>query len=184
MRSYTLASITLKTAIIHTVTYFLVGLLAFTFFDYAGKYAEPAIANLMRQTDDPLVAAGPLFQVLRGALFGLAFYPLREVVFARKNGWLVMWLVLVVVGILSPFGPSPSSIEGMIYTVLPMWFHLVGYPEVLIQSLLLAFLSSYWIKHPEQKWLTWVFGAAFAVVLLLATMGVLAGLEILAVPAQ
>lgn len=184
MRQYTLASVTIKIAVVHTVTYFLVGLLAFTFFDYAGKYAEPAIANLMRQTDEPLVAGGPLFQVLRGALFGLAFYPLREVIFARKNGWLMTWALLVVVGILSPFGPSPSSIEGMVYTVLPMWFHIVGLPEVLTQALLLAFLSYYWVKHPEKKWLTWVFGVAFAVVLLFATMGVLAALGIVAASAK
>ncbi len=184
MRQYTLTSVTLKTAIIHSVTYFLVGLLAFTFFDYAGKYADPTIANLMRQTNDPLVASGPLFQVLRGVLFGLAFYPLREIIFARKNGWLILWWVLVVVGILSPFGPSPSSIEGMIYTILPMWFHIVGLPEVVIQSLLLAFLTYHWINHPEKKWLDWVFGVAFALILLLATLGVLAGLGILPTPTQ
>jgi hypothetical protein len=87
--------------------------------------------------------------------------------------------VLVVVGILSPFGASPSSIEGMIYTVLPMWFHLVGLPEVMIQSLLLAFLSSYWINHPEKKWLGWLFGIAFALVLLLSALGVLSRLGVL-----
>lgn len=184
MRPYTLTSVILKTAIIHSLTYFLVGLLAFTFFDYAGKYAEPTIASLMRQTNDPLVASGPLFQVLRGALFGLVFYALRESIFAPKNGWLTLWLVLVVVGILSPFGPAPSSIEGMIYTVLPVWFHIVGLPEVLIQSFLLAFLTHHWVKHPEQKWLNWVFGVAFVVVLFLATMGVLAGLGIVPTPAQ
>jgi len=183
VREYTFTSITLKTTLIHTVTYFLIGVLAFTFLDYAGKYADPTVANLMRQTNDPLVAGGPLFQVLRGILFGLTFYPLREIVFARKHGWLILWLVLVVVGILSPFGPSPSSIEGMLYTILPMWFHIIGLPEVVIQALLLAFLSHYWINHPEKKWLGWVFGIAFALVLLLSTMGILAGLGILPTPA-
>ncbi|MCE7982617.1 MAG: hypothetical protein DYG89_15640 [Caldilinea sp. CFX5] len=184
MKPYTLASITLKTAITHSVTYFLVGLLAFTFFDYAGKYADPTIATLMRQTNDPIVASGPLFQIVRGLLFGLAFYPLREIIFARKQGWLILWFVLVVVGILSPFGPAPSSIEGMIYTILPMWFHIIGLPEVVIQAFLLALLSYYWINHPEKKWLTWLFGVAFALMFLLATLGVLAGLGILPTPTQ
>lgn len=179
MRNSPLASITLKTAIVHTVTYFLMGLFALTIFDYAGRFADPTVANLMRQTSDPLVASGPLFQVLRGLLFGIAFYPLREIVFARKTGWLVLWLVLVVVGILSPFGAAPSSIEGMIYTILPISFHLMGLPEVVLQALLLAFFSHYWINHPEKKWLAWVFGIAFSLVLLLSTLGVLAGLGIL-----
>ena len=179
MRNGTFASITLKTAIVHTVAYFLMGLVALSLFDYAGRFADPTVANFMRQTDDPLVAAGPLFQVVRGLLFGIAFYPLREIVFARKHGWLVLWLVLVVVGILSPFGAAPSSIEGMLYTLLPISFHLIGLPEVVGQALLLAFLSHYWINHPEKKWLTWVFGIAFALVLLLSTLGILAGLGVL-----
>jgi len=179
---FTFKSITIKTTVIHTVTYFLMGLLAFIFLDYTSKYADPTIANLMRQTSDPLVASGPLFQVLRGILFGLAFYPLREIVFARKNGWLILWLVLVIVGILSPFGPSPSSIEGMIYTVLPMWFHFTGLPEVVIQALLLAFLTHYWVNHPEKKWIGWVFGIVFALALLMSTMGILAGLGMLQTP--
>ena len=179
MRNSTFTSIILKTAIVHTVAYFLMGLLAFTLLDYAGRFADPTVAKFMRQASDPLVASGPLFQVVRGLLFGIAFYPLREIVFARKNGWLVLWLVLVVVGILSPFGAAPSSIEGMIYTILPISFHLMGLPEVVIQALLLAFLSHYWINHPEKKWLTWVFGIAFTLVLLLSTLGVLAGLGML-----
>lgn len=179
---FTFKSITIKTTIIHTVTYFIMGLLAFTFFDYSSKFADPTVANLMRQTSDPLVASGPLFQVLRGILFGLVFYSLREIVFARKRGWLILWLMLVIVGILSPFGPSPSSIEGMIYTVLPTWFHFTGLPEVLIQSLLLAFLTHYWVNHSEKKWLGWVFGIVFALVLLMSTMGILAGLGIVQIP--
>ncbi len=179
MRNSPLTSIILKTTIVHTVTYFLMGLLALSIFDYAGRFADPTVANLMRQTNDPLVASGPLFQVVRGLLFGIAFYPLREIVFARKSGWRILWLVLVVVGILAPFGAAPSSIEGMIYTILPISFHLIGLPEVVIQALLLAFLSHYWINHPEKKWLTWVFGIAFTLVLLLSTLGVLAGLGIL-----
>lgn len=183
MQKYPFVSITLKTTIVHTVTYFLMGLLAFTFLDYTGKYADPTVANLMRPTNDPLVAAGPLLQVLRGFLFGLAFYFLRDLIFPRKHGWVILWLILVIVGILSPFGAAPSSIEGMIYTILPLWFHVIGLPEVVIQALLLAFLACYWVNHPEQKWLGWGFGIVFALALLLSTLGVLSGLGILPTPA-
>jgi hypothetical protein len=183
MKEHTFASITLKTIIVHTVTYFLIGLLASIFFDYTSKFADPTTANLMRQTSDPLVAAGPLFNVLRGFLFGLAFYFLREIIFVRKNGWLILWLVLVIFGILSPFGAAPSSIEGMIYTRLPLWFHIMGLPEVLIQAFLLSFLTYYWVNHPAKKWLSWVFWIVFALVILMSIMGILAGLGILKTPA-
>lgn len=183
MKQTSFSSIAIKTTIVHTVTYFLIGLLAFTFVGYADKYADPIVSKFMRQTDDPLVAAGPLFQVLRGFLFSIVFYFLREIVFARKNGWLILWLALVVIGVLSPFGPSPSSIEGMIYTIIPFWFHLAGLPEALTQPILLAFLTYYWVNHPEQKWLNWVFGILFALIVLMSTMGILAALGILQAPA-
>jgi hypothetical protein len=179
MKQQTFTSIALKTTVIHTVTYFAIGLVSFLLLDYSTKFADPVVANLMRQTDHPLVAAGPAFQVLRGLLFGIVFYALREVIFPQKRGWLTLWLVLVIVGIFSAFGPTPGSIEGMIYTILPVWFHIVGLPEVLIQAGLLAFLTHYWVNHPEKKWLAWLFGTVFVVAVLLSLLGVMSAVGML-----
>lgn len=184
MKEPSFASITLKTMVVHAATYFLIGLLAFALLDYTSKYADPAIASFMRPTSDPLVAAGTLFQVLRGVLFGVVFYRLREIVFARKNGWLVLWVTLVIVDILSPFGAAPSSIEGMVYSRLPLWFHISGLPEVIIQSFLLAFLTYYWVNHPEKKWIGWIGVIALVLAVLLSIMGLLAALGILPTPTQ
>ena len=175
----TFLSITLKTTLTHTVTYFLMGLAALLLLGYADKYADPSVAVLMRQTTDPLVAAGPLFQVIRGALFGIVVFLLRDLVLERKNGWLTLWAVLVIVGVISPFGAAPASIEGMIYTTLPLWFHISGLPEILLQSLLLAGIATWWINHPQNKWMGWLMGVIFVIILLLGTAGVLAGLGIL-----
>jgi hypothetical protein len=178
-----LASVSLKATLVHTVTYFVIGFISYTAFNYSARYADPLLGNYMRQTTHPLIAAGPLFQVFRGLLFGLVFFLLRDIYFKRKNGWLPIWLTLLIVGILSTFGPSPSSIEGLIYTNVPFYFHLIGLPEVVVQSFLLAFLTHFWVTHPEKKWLGWVFGLAFAITVLLSTMGILAALSILKVPA-
>jgi hypothetical protein len=168
-----LVTLTIKTLIVHTVTYSLVGFLAFTVLDYGRLFAEPPMKVVMRQTDDPWVMAGPLFQPVRGLLFALAFYPLRDVLFGRKGGWLVMWLELVILGILSPFGASPGSVEGMIYTVWPVWSHVIGLPEILLQSLLLSVVLCYWVRHPEKKWLNWTLGILFFLMLLLPALGLL-----------
>ena len=170
-----LGEVLVKTMVTHTVTYFLIGLAASWCFDYAHKFAEPGVRSLMRQTDEPLVMAGPLFQPIRGLLFGLVFYLLREPLFGTRTGWLVLWLVLVVVGILSTFGPAPGSLEGMIYTTLPLRFHLQSLSEIVLQSLALAALLCYWVNHPDRKWLNWGLGVAFVAVLLLPALGLLAG---------
>ena len=151
------------------------GLIASTVFDYGRLYAETSLNLLMRQTSEPLVMAGPLFQPIRGALFGIVFFLLRDTLFGRKNGWLVMWITLVVIGILSPFGPSPGSIEGMIYTTLPLELHLTGLPEVLLQALILSALLFYWVNHPQKKWLNWVMGIVFVLMVLLPMLGLLVG---------
>jgi hypothetical protein len=173
MKNPSFTSITFKTAVVHTVTYFLVGLVSFLFLDYSAKYADPVVSNLMRQTDHPLVAAGPAFQLLRGFVLGIAFYALREPVFPKARGWLTLWLVLVIVGIFAPFAAAPSSIEGMLYTVLPIWFHVANLPEILIQSGVLAWLTHYWVNHPEKKWLNWTLGIIVVVVVLMSVLGAL-----------
>lgn len=174
--SFSLANISLKSTLVHTVSYFVVGLIAYTFFDYSAKFADPIAANMFRQTDDVLVAAGPLFQIIRGFLFGIVFHLLREIFFPRKYGWLTMWLVLIILGILSPFGAAPSSIEGMIFTVLPTWFHVMGLPEVILQAGLLAFFTHYWVNHPVKKWLPWVFGILFVLCVLMSVLGISAAM--------
>ena len=171
----TLLEVVVKTIVTHTVTYFIMGLLASALLDYTHFFAESSLNVMMRQTNDPWVMVGPLFQPIRGILFGLVFYLLREPFFGKKNGWLVLWLVLVVVGILGTFGPSPGSLEGMLYTVFPLWVHLRGLPEVLLQSLFLSAILFYWVNHPQQKWLNWVMGIAFVVLISLPILGLLVG---------
>ena len=149
------------------------GLIASTLLNYGAWYAETSLRSFMRQTSEPIVMAGPLFQPIRGFLFAIAFYLLRDVLFGKKNGWLVMWITLVIVGILSPFGASPGSIEGMIYTIVPFGYHLMGWPEVMLQALFLSLILCYWVNHPGKKWLSWLLGILFGVMILLPTLGLL-----------
>ena len=171
----TFISLSLLTIVVHSVTYFVCDLLAFFILDYESNFADPEVQLLMRLTDEPIVMADPLFQPFRGLLFAVAFYPLRSVLFSQKRGWLVMWTLLVTVGILSTFGPSPCSVEGMVYTVFPIPLQLFGMIEVLAQSLLLSAILCYWVNHSETRWIHCLLGVSFFVVLLLPTMGLLIG---------
>ena len=84
-----------------------------------------------------------------------------------------MWAVLVVVGIVGPFGAPPGSLEGLIYTTVPVSVQLTFLPEVLAQSLALSWLLVSWVKRPERWWLNWVMGVAFVRTMLLPTLGLL-----------
>jgi hypothetical protein len=181
----TLFGLTLKAIVAHTLTYFLVGFVASVVFNYAADFARPELQSYMRQIGDPIIALGPALQPLRGILFALAFYPLRGILFARKNGWLIMWWLLVALGILSTFGPASGSVEGAIYTTLPLrdQFLSGGMAEILMQSLLFSALLYYWVNHPEKRWLNWLLGILFVLVLLMSLLGYLAATGSLTVPA-
>ena len=170
----TLRAVVVKATVTHTITYFVFGLLALFVFDYARLYAETELVHLMRPTTDPVVMAGPLFQPIRGVLFGVLLYVLRDAFFGRRWGWLRLWMVLVGIGILGTPGPAAGSLEGLIYTRIPLWVQLRGLPEVLLQTLAFSWLLCHWVDHPEKRWLSWCLGVAFVVVCLLPAVGLLA----------
>jgi len=166
----TFPSLVAKTAVCHTLTYFLMGALAAYFLKYGEEFAKPGSG--MRQITDPWVMAGPLFQPLRGLVFASVFYPLRNCLFGRRYGWLVMAWLLIAVGILSTFGPAPASIEGMIYTTVPPLSQLRGWLEVVPQAVLLSALLCYWVNRPA-KWLNWLLGTIFLIAMALPALGLL-----------
>ncbi len=171
----TFRALIVKTIVTHTVTYFVFGVLALFVFDYARLFADTELRFVMRPTTDPLVMAAPLFQPIRGLLFAVLLSLLRETFFATRWGWLRLWLVLVVFGILGTPGPAPGSLEGMLFTKIPLWVQFKGLPEVVLQTLVFSWLLCYWVDHPDKRWLSWCLGVVFAVVCLLPALGLLAG---------
>ena len=101
------------------------------------------------------------------------FYPLRTCLFERKNGWLLMSWMLVAFGILGTFGPASGSLEGMIYTPVPILNQLKGWLEVVPQALLLSALLCYWVNHPGKKWLNRLLEIVFFVMMALPVLGLL-----------
>jgi hypothetical protein len=170
-----LPELAVETAVAHTVTYFVAGLLSMWWFDYERLFVETDLRFFMRPLSDPMVSAGPLLQPIRGALYGAVFYLLRDAWLGKRRDWLILWVVLVALGVIGPFGPIPGSFEGLIYTKLPLWTQLVGLPEVVLQALALAVIVCYWINHPEKKWLKWCLGIAFFLVILMGALGLLVG---------
>ena len=98
--------------------------------------------------------------------------------FARKMfgailGGLACGLVglLVGVGILSTYAAGPSSVEGVIYTELPLKYHVFGIPEVFGQALAFSMCLVGWYRHPHRAW-GWVLGTLTVFTMLMAMAAV------------
>jgi hypothetical protein len=133
---------------VHMITYFIVGLLAMFVFNYREAFATESLQGFMKPLDSPWVALGPGLQVIRGLLFGLALWPFITIILAPGKGWWKLWFLFVTLGILATFGPAMGSVDGMIYTTVPVGEQLLYLPELFGQSLLLSLGIYYWYKRP------------------------------------
>jgi hypothetical protein len=141
-------SFLVKVTIAHAASYFVVGIVAATVFDYESLFAEPVISDYMRGFGSVALFVGPLVQVLRGLITALVLLPFRSVL-ATRHGWLWLWLLLVGIGILSTSAAAPSSLEGVVYTKLPLWYHFIGLPEMLVQTLIFSVLVWLVARYPQ-----------------------------------
>src|SRR5512139_3222244 len=140
-----------RVMVVHTITYFLFGILMSNVFDYGEIFKQPIIRDYMLPIDEHNVLAGPFLQPVRGLIFAIGLWPFRDFLIEKKRGWLYLWGLIVTMGILSTPAASPSSIEGMLYTRLPMWYHLMGLPEILLQTLLFSIWLVWWERQAAKS---------------------------------
>lgn len=150
----------------HTGTYLVAGLLGSTLLDYASWWETEWMSHY-RPMDSSWVAAGPALQVIRGGILAVVLYPFRSVFLERKRGWLDLGILLVGVGILSTYSAGPSSVEGVIYTELPLKYHLFGIPEVFGQALAFSICLVGWYRRPHRAW-GWLLGTLTVFTMLMA----------------
>lgn len=137
----------IRVIVLHAATYFAAGIVAASTIDYAKLFEQPVIRDYMVPFGSVAVFMGPLVQVIRGLVLGLVLLPLRSVI-GKSKGWVWLWLLLVGVGIVSTSAAAPSSIEGLVYTELPVWYHLIGLPEMLVQTLVFSVLLFLTERNP------------------------------------
>ncbi len=139
----------IKVIIVHCLTYFIFGMIMSNLLNYAEIFQREIIRDFMLPINSNTLV-GVLVQPLRGLLFAIALWPLRRTILEMKYGWLSLWLLFVVFAILSTTSAAPSSIEGMIYTRLPLWYHLIGLPEIMLQTLTFSLLLIWWEKRTSK----------------------------------
>lgn len=137
----------LRVIVAHTLTYFVAGLIASNVFHYGAIFALPVIRDYMLPIAQHSLPLGPFMQPIRGLIFAVGLWPIRGLLLEKKRGWLILWGLLVTVGILSTPAASPGSIEGVLYTRLPLWYHLIGLPEIALQTLVFSIWLVWWERQ-------------------------------------
>ena len=139
----------LKVMVIHVLTYIACGMLSMALFDYQSSVSQIG----MRDTNSLIVGLAPIFQILRGCLFGVVLWIVRDAFLSKKNGWLIIWIMILIFGVFNTPATSPGSIEYFIYCepVSGAWeIELGGLIEILVQTFLFSILSFYFVK-PRTK---------------------------------
>lgn len=134
-------------SLIHVLTYVVAGLIFMKLQNYVDVFStSEAFANF-RPLDSPIVRAAALFQFLRGSFFALLLYPFYDTIISSKRGWLMLFGVLWGFTLIGSVSATPSSIEGLIYTKIPLAEHLIGIPEVTTQMLAFSWLFFKWERR-------------------------------------
>ena len=147
----TFFAFTLRVIIVHMATYFLFGIIMSNVFDYGEIFKREIIRDYMLPMDEHNVILGPFLQPIRGLIFAIGLWPIRGLLIEKKRGWLILWGLIVTIGILSTPAAAPASIEGILYSKLPMWYHLMGLPEILLQTLLFSIWLVWWERQTEKS---------------------------------
>jgi hypothetical protein len=148
-----------KVIAVHTVTYFIVGAIAYNLLTkpfYTGS--DPAFGDFMRTLDNPesmshitrwFVPA----QILRGILMAIVLYPF----FDKLVDWNFRKRFLAISGLYIVFGywaatvAAPGTIEGMVYMKpsITLYVHFIVQPEIITQGLALGAWLAWWMP-PRQ----------------------------------
>lgn len=140
-----------RVSLLQFATYFVSGILFATLFRYEQIWEQPVISSYLKPFSSNWVKAGPLFQFGRGLVIAFMLWFIIEYFHSGRYGWLKLWGVFVIIGIVATPMSSPGSMEGIVYSQLPLWFHFIMLPEVLLQTLCFSWLV---IRFDKKRYVT------------------------------
>ena len=127
-----------KVTVAHFISYLICGLIFANVFNYKELFELDNVKYFMRDAYGNSSLIGPFVQILRGAIIGCILLILKDNVLKMKRGWLYLWILFAGLGIICTPGAAPASIEGLVYSQLPLEFHLKTAPELIVQTLLFS----------------------------------------------
>ena len=126
----------------HVATYFLCGAIFAQLLNYDDSSLELLGFKPMDEISAQMLIIG---QLVRGILLGIVILWIKDSIIGKKLAWLKLCAILVILGIISTYGPAPGSIEGLIYLApvdMPVNINL-SILEVMVQPLLFSIIVTY-----------------------------------------
>ena len=107
----------LKVVITHVVTYTVCGMI----FYKVNNYSELISQNKglwgmnWRNKSSLILRMAPAFQILRGILLGIVLVLIQDSIIGTSFGFVRLFVILIITGLINVYQPAPDSIEGFIY---------------------------------------------------------------------
>lgn len=169
---------TWRITVAHTIAYFCAGIFALLVIDYKVWFSEGAISSFMLPTETPIVALGPAFQIIRGLIMAFVLLPMRKVFIDGNYGFFKLWLLVLGLSVFSTFAAAMGSLDGFIYTNVPIIEQIMGYPEALLWVTLFVGILKAFYKF-EKRAINIIAIVFFVLIVIMSIMGYLEGLGIL-----
>jgi len=132
----------LRFTLVHFLVYQIVGSLFYQISGYEEALATMEAFSLWRPLESLTMVAAVFFgQIARGMLLALFFSPFYKVFISRKQGWLMLFGLLVGLKVFSTSSLIPESWSFEVQELL------VGLPEVFAQTLVFALLFFSWERR-------------------------------------
>jgi hypothetical protein len=140
------AFFTSRTIVVHTVAYFVAGMLAY-FIQWGGVYGGSVMRTYMKTPSEYAPWVIPS-QILRGFILAVALYPfLGRILELKRWGWLSVSSLCLLIGTI---GGSGGIIEHIVFTTTPVFFTLATLPEITAQGLMFGYLLVLWERRSHR----------------------------------
>ena len=141
---------TVRSIMLHVATYIVIGGLSIWL--VASRYwTGPEALPWLRDPESAFVQRWFFpAQILRGALYAIALFPLRDALLdMRRSGGAVIATLLLVIGAIAGIS---GDIEGWLYsTTFHLGLFMAHLPEIVVQTLAYGYLLLAWERRGDRK---------------------------------
>ncbi|MBS3810371.1 MAG: hypothetical protein KGY44_00720 [Halanaerobiales bacterium] len=146
MKRGSLKGFLFRFSIVHVIIYLFIAIIFNNYLSYNREFISSVLYDNFRNLDATIIRFAPLLQFGRGIFLALIIYPLYNCIIKPRYGWLRLFALLWGLSLIGSVAATPGSIEGFIYTDIPVIEHLLALPEVTLEVFLFSIIFVKWEK--------------------------------------